>query len=105
MSNISSMSNMSVTNIIYREATVKDAEAMEALNRWCLLENYPLMEWRTILSIMSALSYVAYDGDTLVGYCLGMYQGHRKETIASIAVDNGYRRKGIARELLTDPQT
>lgn len=89
------------TDIIFRRATVKDAEAMDGLNRRCLPENYPLMEWKTILTMMPSLSYVAYIGDTLVGYCLSMSTLDRqKGTIASIAVDQSYRRKGIGKELL-----
>lgn len=91
-----------MSDIVFRQASVQDAEAMDLLNRKCLPENYSLMDWRTILCLMPALSHVAYDGDCLVGYCLGMcHFDRRKGTIASIAVEPQYRRKGIARELLT----
>ena len=106
---------VATSDIVFRQATVKDAEAMDALNRKCLPENYPLMEWRTILTMMPTLSFVGYDGTNLVGYCLGMYEvrlcepnracarsefSYPKGTIASIAVDTQHRRRGIARELL-----
>jgi len=90
-----------VSNIVIKRASCQDAAAMDSLNRRCLPENYPLVEWRAILTLMPAFSYVAYDGDILVGYSLGMIQPEvKKGVIASIAVDTSHRRKGIAKDLL-----
>ena len=90
-----------VSNIVIKRASCQDAAAMDSLNRRCLPENYPLVEWRAILTLMPAFSYVAYDGDLLVGYSLGMIQPEvKKGVIASIAVDTSHRRKGIGKDLL-----
>lgn len=85
-----------------RNATVKDSESMDSLNRICLPENYPLVEWRNILTIMTGISTVMHDiNGKLVGYCLGIAYPHTHSgVIASLAVHPNYRGKGLAKNLL-----
>jgi ribosomal-protein-alanine acetyltransferase len=92
-------------NVVYRKATVADAESMNVLNCQEMPENYPLSAWESLLSNPKDCSFVAHVGDDLVGYVLCMVnmnflyfkeEGH----IASITTKTDYRKKGIARALL-----
>ncbi len=90
-------------DIQFRQATVDDAESMDALNRQCLPENYSINDWRHILTIIPQYSFVAFDNDKLVGYILGtIHIGFLKNEafVASIAVDAEYRSRGIAEKLI-----
>jgi len=84
-----------------RTANLADAAGMDDLNRRSLPENYPLMEWQSILTFGPTFSHVAYANDKLIGYCLGIPQWHnRNGIVASIAVDERFRGKGIGKALL-----
>jgi ribosomal-protein-alanine N-acetyltransferase len=89
--------------ITVRPARTEDAPEMDAINRRNLPENYPLYEWKLALG-SSPISFVAKDDNNkMVGYCLSVITNftHGIEcTVASIAVDKEYRRKGIAEGLM-----
>ena len=82
-----------------RVATIADAKAMDAINRKCLPENYPISEWESILKMMPKFSFVATVDGEIVGYCLCIIN-FDSAVIASIAVEEGYRSRGIGRKLL-----
>lgn len=85
-----------------RNATVKDAEVMDSMNRLCLPENYPLQEWKHILTMMRDVSTVMHnDEGHLLGYCLGViYPFSEQGIIASVAVHPDYRGKGIGNKVV-----
>jgi [ribosomal protein S18]-alanine N-acetyltransferase len=99
-------------DIEFRNAQLSDAERMDALNRRSLPENYPLQEWRVILQQMSKYCFVAVDNmGKIVGYTLCVLvpsitwpdylnKQTKKAILASIAVSDEHRHKGIGKMLL-----
>src|SRR3978361_1066987 len=94
---------MTISLPLLRNATVTDATSMDVLNRQCLPENYPLVEWKTILTMVPDVSTVIYDNDgKLIGYCLGIiYPFAYAGVVASLVVHPDFRGKGIANNLIT----
>lgn len=99
--------SQNVETITIKKATIDDAVAMDTMNRKCLPENYPLLEWKTILTFMPSISYVAMVNNDYVGYCLGIIEqgtfsklSDRTGIIASIAVLPNHRGKKIGEKIL-----
>ena len=99
------------TYIRIRPATDRDLDYVIAINIECLPEHYPLSFWVEHLNKYGDVFYVAEVNNVVVGYILTrIEEGEslfypkkevRKGHIVSIAVREGYRRRGIATYLLT----
>ena len=92
-----------MSEIIYRNAEVRDALQMQELNLRTLPENYPLSLWTEILSMMSSFIFVAVHNDVIIGYSAGIIQFSEEGvvgTIMSLAVDEDYRNKNVGNTCL-----
>lgn len=98
-------------HIRIRPATENDIDYVIAINIECLPEHYPLSFWLEHLNKYGDVFYVAEVNDKVVGYVLTrVEEGEsffypnkkvKKGHIVSIAVREGYRRRGIATYLLS----
>jgi ribosomal protein S18 acetylase RimI-like enzyme len=96
--------NDGINKITFRMAGISDASIMSELNTKNLPENYPLYYWIYQLSGFSSNSFLAFNGDHLVGYIFSFSTNQEQTiptaTICSLTVDPEYRKLGIASKLL-----
>ncbi|MEM0028804.1 MAG: N-acetyltransferase [Ignisphaera sp.] len=101
----------SAMHIRIRPASEKDIDYVIAINIECLPEHYPLSFWLEHLNKYGDVFYVAEVDDSIVSYVLTrIEEGEsffdpnkkvKKGHIVSIAVREGFRRRGIATYLLS----
>jgi len=84
-----------MVKVIIRCAKYSDLKQMKALNEKCLQENYDMDYWVDMYNKNKTNSFVAVFSNIVIGYLFGT-----KDTVISLAVDEKYRRYGIARMLL-----
>ena len=94
------------TQVIIRKATMDDAQGMMLVNESELPENYPLDVWQSVLFDPQHASFVACNekGD-IIGYILTTVEFSflsftREAHVASFAVLNMYRGRGIGSRLM-----
>lgn len=81
--------------ILIRSLKYLDIKQTKECNERNLQENYPLDVWTGIFSVSKQHSFVATHAKQVIAYIL--CDGN---CIVSLAVDENYRHKGIARQLM-----
>lgn len=77
-----------------------DVNAISELTKGSLGEVYPTSFYMTVAEHWPEGSMVATEGDRIVGFIMGVISGVRQARILMLAVDEEYRRGGIAKTLL-----
>jgi len=90
------------TPIRLRRGRLRDLDALIALERAAFTTDIlSRRSFRRFLAARAAAAIVAESGDQIVGYALVLYRPRSDlARLYSIAVDRGYRKRGIARQLL-----
>lgn len=94
-------------DIIIREATLDDIDALNTLEKTCFdSDRISRRSFRWMIEKGHSLLLVAYVGQQLVGYVLLLYsRGTSLGRVYSLAVDAEYRKAGIAAKLMQEAET
>ena len=93
---------MSVDSVEYLRASWRDLRAVLALEEACFgIDAWPWIDVLAALSLPDAVRIKAKVGVQVVGFVFGERRDRRRVGwVSSLAVAPGFRRQGIARELL-----
>ncbi|MHA1972255.1 MAG: ribosomal protein S18-alanine N-acetyltransferase [Candidatus Hodarchaeales archaeon] len=96
--------------IIIQQFKLSDLDQVIEINRDCLPENYPERFFRSIYAELPSAFVVAKINENIIGYTMArietgfssfsLLHRARKGHTVSIAVLEGYRRKGVGRRIL-----
>lgn len=92
--------NTVIRNITIRNMQEADLEQVARIERDTFSEPWSREGFRTSLVSSDTLYLVAVCGDQIAGYC-GLLRSFEEADITNVAVDEKYRKKGIARRMLT----
>lgn len=87
--------------MIIREMQAQDVDEVTALEASCFSQPWLRHDFEEILTNPDRIYLVAVEGDTLLGGCM-MTEIAGEGDISNVAVYEKYRRKGIAKALLTE---
>lgn len=89
------------TKMVIRRMQERDVDAVTALEAASFTQPWLRHDFEEILTNPGRIYLVAVEGDTLLGGCM-MTEIAGEGDISNVAVSEKYRRRGIARALLTE---
>ena len=85
--------------MVIREMQEQDVDAVTALEEACFSQPWKRHDFEEILTNPDRFYFVAADGDDILGGCM-LTDIAGEGDISNVAVDQQYRRRGIAHSLL-----